>query len=235
MQLNKKINFTNTGYALWYASLLFFAYLMLLITLQYIPPRTDVAFLRIKEDVVDMLHYRIAFFAHVYTGIFVLMAGMLQFPTYIRKNYPNLHRWCGRIYAYCIIMITGPAGFVMGIYGNGGLVSRSAFCLLAVLWIVFTWNAVSAAKARNIILHKKWMYRSYALTLSAISLRLWKWFLVFLFEPRPMDVYHVVSWLGWTGNLLIAELLIIYTFKKHAGRLNPARPIDQSPLEPLKL
>jgi hypothetical protein len=29
-----------------------------------------------------------------------------------------------------------------------------------------------------------------------------------------MDVYHIVSWLGWTGNLMIAELLIYFTFKK---------------------
>src|ERR1700744_4603117 len=125
----------RVGGLAWYAGLLFLSYLMLLITLQYIPARTDVAFLRVKEDVVEMLHYRIAFFAHVYTGMFVLLAGMLQFPRYVRQRFPSLHRWSGRIYAYLIILITGPAGFIMGIYGNGGWISRSAFCLLAVLWI----------------------------------------------------------------------------------------------------
>ncbi|WP_425562939.1 DUF2306 domain-containing protein [Mucilaginibacter gynuensis] len=58
------------------------------------------------------------------------------------------------------------------------------------------------------------MYRSYALTLSAISLRLWKWGLVLLLQPRPMDVYRVVAWLGWTGNLLVAELIIYFIFSK---------------------
>jgi hypothetical protein len=226
MQLRKKINLGTAGYMVWYASLLFFTYLMLLIVLQYIPARTGVAFLRIKEDVVGMLHYRVAFFAHVYTGMLVLVAGMLQFPSAIRKRYPALHKWSGRVYAYGIIFIAGPAGLVMGYYGNGGWISQTAFCMLAVLWIIFTWNAVSAARTRNITVHKKWMYRSYALTLSAISLRLWKWLLVLLFEPRPMDVYHVVSWLGWTGNLLIAELLIYYTFRKYSGStangFNPA-------------
>jgi uncharacterized membrane protein len=214
MQLSNYPITLKAGYAVWYILLLFFSYLMLLITLQYIPARTDVAFLQVKEDVVGMLHYRMAFFAHVYTGIFVLVAGMLQFPSYIRKNFMALHRWCGRIYAYLIIFITGPAGLVMGIYGNGGWISRTAFCLLAVLWIVFTWNGVSAAIAGNIKAHKSWMYRSYALTLSAISLRLWKWLFVYLFQPRPMDVYHVVSWLGWVGNLLIAEMVIYYSFRK---------------------
>ena len=214
MQLSNYPITLKAGYAIWYILLLFFSYLMLLITLQYIPARTDVAFLQVKEDVVDMLHYRITFFAHVYTGMLVLVAGMLQFPSYIRNRFPALHRWCGRIYAYLIVFITGPAGLVMGIYGNGGWISRTAFCLLAVLWIVFTWTGVSAAITGNIKAHKSWMYRSYALTLSAISLRLWKWLFVYLFQPRPMDVYHVVSWLGWVGNLLIAEIVIYYNFRK---------------------
>src|ERR1700744_4422960 len=120
MQLNKTIFIKRTGYVVWYGALIFFSYLMLLIVLQYIPARSDVAFLRIKEDVVDMLHYRIAFFAHVYTGMFVLTAGILQIPAVIRQKYPAVHRWCGRIYAYGIIVIAGPAGLVMGYYGNGG-------------------------------------------------------------------------------------------------------------------
>lgn len=219
MQLIRNTYLLKVGNAIWYASLLFFSYLMLLITLQYIPMRNDAAFLLIKEDVVGMLHYRIAFFAHVYTGMFVLLAGMLQFPAYIRRKHPRIHRWTGRVYAYLIILVTGPAGLVMGYYGNGGWISQSAFCILAVLWITFTWKGVSAAINRNFTDHKIWMYRSYALTLSALSLRLWKVILVYLFEPRPMDVYHVISWLGWGGNLLIAELIIYFAFKKRTTDL----------------
>ena len=133
MQLSKKYYLLTAGNVLWYACLLFFSYLMLLITLQYIPVRTDVAFLLIKGDVTRMLHYRVAFFAHVYTGMFVLLSGMLQFPAVIRQRFPALHKWSGRIYAGGIILIAGPSGLVMGYYGNGGLVSQTAFCILAVL------------------------------------------------------------------------------------------------------
>jgi uncharacterized membrane protein len=221
MRLTKSQYFAKISYLFWYAVLLFFAYLMLLITLQYIPARTDVAFLRIKQDVVGMLHYRIAFFAHVYTGMFILISGMLQFPAYIRQHFPKLHKWSGRVYAVGVIVIAGPAGFVMGYYGNGGWISQSAFCILAVLWIVFTWKAVAAARAHRFAEHKRWMYRSYALTLSAISLRAWKWLLVLLFAPAPMDVYHIVSWLGWGGNLLVSEGIIYFTFKKQKSTSLP--------------
>ena len=214
MQLNTGISIKKAGYAAWYIFLLYFTYLMLLITLQYIPARLGVAFLITKEDVTGLLYYRIAFFAHVYTGIFVLIAGMLQFPAIIRNKYPKLHRRSGWVYAFLIILVTGPAGLIMGIYGNGGLISQSAFCILALLWIFFTLKAVLAARARQFAVHKAWMYRSYALTLSAISLRLWRWIFVLLFQPKPMDVYHVVSWLGWMGNLLIAELIIYFAIMK---------------------
>lgn len=222
MQIQLKGKLTTAGYTVWYAALLFFAYLMLLITLQYIPATRDAAFLITKQNVVGHLYYRIAFFAHVYTGMFVLLSGMLQFLPYVRRRYPLLHKWSGRLYAGLILFVTGPAGFIMGIYGNGGWTAQLAFCVLAVLWIWFTWKAVMLAMQRNFAAHKKWMYRSYALTLSAISLRLWRWGLVLILQPRPMDIYRVVAWLGWGGNLLIAEVLIIFILRKKTHRIKPA-------------
>lgn len=53
------------------------------------------------------------------------------------------------------------------------------------------------------------MIRSFALTLSAITLRLWKVVLVKLFHPAPMDVYMIIAGLGWIPNLIIAEYFII--------------------------
>jgi len=217
MPQNLKATLTKTGYLGWYAALLFFAYLMLLITLQYIPASRDAAFLITKQDVVGHLYYRIAFFAHVYTGMFVLLAAMLQFLPWVRRRFPLVHKWSGRVYAALVICVTGPAGFIMGVYGNGGWTARLAFCILAVLWIFFTFKATVLAMQHKFAAHKQWMYRSYALTLSAISLRAWRWAFVVLFQPRPMDVYRVVAWLGWGGNLLVAELLIFFVLRKGTG------------------
>lgn len=200
-----------SGSLIWYLALSYFTYLMVLITLQYIPAQLDVAFLRVKEDVVGLLHYRIAFFAHVYSSIFVLLMGILQFSGLLRSRFPAMHRYSGWIYVLLILFVAGPSGLVMGYYGNGGWVGQTAFCLLALLWIFFSYKGVRAATSGNFVDHQKWMYRSYALTLSAITLRLWKWILVLLYAPRPMDVYKLVAWLGWTGNLAIAELIIFYT------------------------
>lgn len=193
---------------------IFFCYQMLLITLQYIPYNTDVAFLRIKQDVIDIPFYKIAFFTHVYTAMFVLPAGLTQFSAYIRKHYAELHRITGWVYAFTVVILAGPSGFYMGVYANGGMISQIAFCILAVLWIYFTAMAIVRAKQNNFKSHREYLIRSFALTLSAITLRAWKYILVFLFEPRPMDVYQLVAWLGWIPNLLIAEIIITKLNKK---------------------
>ena len=66
----------------------------------------------------------------------------------------------------------------------------------------------------NVIEHQQFMIRSYALTLSALTLRLWKYWIVYLFQPRPLDVYMMVAWLGWIPNLLLAEYLIWKWWRK---------------------
>ena len=93
---------------------LFFFYLMLKITLQYIPYDTDVAFLRIKQDVIDVPFYKIAFFTHVYTAIFVLIAGLTQFSTTLRKTTPRIHRYSGWLYTIIVILFAGPQDFTWG-------------------------------------------------------------------------------------------------------------------------
>jgi uncharacterized membrane protein len=190
---------------------------MLQITVQYIPFKTDVAFLAIKRDYVPLLHYRVAFFVHVFTSIFVLLAGFTQFSDKLRSRFPKLHRRAGWFYILVVLLLAAPSGFIIGIYANGGLSSRIGFCLLAAFWMFFTYKAVRTAVQKKFPEHRRWMIRSFALTLSAITLRAWKFVLVAAFAPKPMDVYQIVAWLGWVVNLIAAECWIFYTFK-HANK-----------------
>ncbi|MGB3851495.1 MAG: DUF2306 domain-containing protein [Tunicatimonas sp.] len=183
------------------------------ITLQYIPFNTDTAFLRIKQPVIGLTHYRLAFFVHVYTSMFVLLAGATQFSSSLREHQPQWHRRFGWLYVVTIVVFAAPSGLVMGWYANGGLSSQIGFCLLSVAWFYTTTKAVLTARQLNWSAHRAWMIRSFALTLSAITLRAWKFILVALLHPRPMDVYRTVAWLSWLGNLVIAEI-IIYQMKK---------------------
>jgi uncharacterized membrane protein len=188
--------------------LAFFACLMLRITLEYIPVQTDVAFLQIKQDYIDNNVWFTSFYIHVYTSMFALMAGFTQFSSSILKNNKALHRKLGYTYIIVVLFISGPASLVMSWYANGGLSSRVSFILLGIFWIYFTAQAWQRAKNRDFKSHRAYMIRSYALTLSAITLRAFKWLLASGFHFPPMEIYRTVAW-AWVLNLLVAEYFII--------------------------
>ncbi len=200
-------------YLLW-IGYIYFSYLLLLITLQYIPYDTDVAFLRIKQEVIVLNHYKIAFFTHVYTSIFLMIFGAFQFSNYIQRKYIKLHRISGRIYVGILLLLSGPSGLVMSYYANGGLLAQVSFLLLSTFWMLFTFLSLYFILKKQVIKHQKFAIRGFALTLSAISLRLFKYLLVFFFEPLPMDAYSIAAWSGWTFNLLVAEIIIYYKFSR---------------------
>ena len=205
----KNINSRFLVNALLLSALAFFVFLMLRITLPYIPYNTDVGFLQIKQDYIDIDVWRTAFFVHVYMSTWVLLAGFTQFSRKLRVSYPALHRGLGYIYAIDVLFITGPAGLIMGFYANGGITSKVSFVMLAVLWITFTALAVKKAKGGDYDAHRDFMIRSYALTLSAITLRAWKWSINNSVSGLPpMDVYRAVAWLGWVPNIIVAEIII---------------------------
>ena len=189
-------------------TLAFFTGLMARITLGYWPIRNDAAFLQIKQQYLGIKHWELAFWVHVFTSMLPLLAGFTQFAPRVLKKWPQIHRAMGRVYVITVCFITGPASLIMAFYANGGITSRIAFVTLALLWLGTTAMGWKTVLQRKWQLHREWMIRSYALTLSAITLRAWKYAIVLAFEPRPMDVYRIVAWLGFVPNLLIAEWLI---------------------------
>lgn len=195
---------TNIWNAALLLTLAFFCWLMARITMAYIPYNIDVGFLRIKQEYISIDQWRIAFFIHVYASMWVLFAGFTQFSNWLLRNKPKLHRTLGYIYVVDVLLITGPAGLLMGFYANGGLFSRIGFVTLAVLWILFTATALIKAKQKKFKAHRRFMILSYALTLSALTLRAWKYAITNTMNLPPMDVYRVVAWLGWVGNLVVA-------------------------------
>lgn len=193
----------------------YFFILMIKITFQYIPFRNDVAFLQIKQtEVTEIPFYTTFFYIHVYSAIFVLLAGFTQFNSVLLNKKPVVHRNIGKLYVFIILFLSAPSGLFIGIFANGGFYSKISFVTLSILWFYFTLKGFSTIKNKNIKLHKAFMLRSFALTFSAITLRFWKVFLVYLFQPSPMDVYQIIAWLGWVPNLLIAEYYLYNQSKK---------------------
>ncbi|AZA52807.1 DUF2306 domain-containing protein [Chryseobacterium sp. G0201] len=186
----------------------YFFWLMLKITLEYIPLKTEVSFLMIKQtEVTDRPEYLWFFYTHVYTSIFVLLSG---FSSILRKNFglKNFHRNSGKVYIFLLLIFSAPSGVYMGFLANGDVFSKISFVILGSLWWFTTFKAYQFARQQQFKQHKQWMWRSFALTLSAVTLRMWKVIIVYLFHPNPMDVYEIIAWMGWVPNILLIEYLI---------------------------
>lgn len=196
------------GKAALYAALLWFTYLMGEITFEYWPFRTDVGFMLIKQHYLGIKHWEVAFWVHVFSSMFALVAGFTQFSRMLLRRAPKLHRGMGKLYVINVLLITGPAGLVMSVYANGGWTSKLAFLVLSLLWWFTTFEGWRTAHRKRWLAHRDWMIRSYALTLSAITLRCWKYLIATNFEMPPMDMYRLVAWLGFVPNLLVAEWIV---------------------------
>ncbi|OXG08314.1 DUF2306 domain-containing protein [Flavobacterium araucananum] len=200
---------------IWIICFGYFFILMIKITCQYIPFKSDVAFLQIKQTEISRIpFYYPIFYVHVYTAIFVLLAGFFQFSSVLLKKFPVTHRNIGKFYVLAVLFLSAPSGLFIGLFANGGLYSKISFVSLSILWFYFTVKGFTAIKNKNITAHKAFMLRSFALTFSAITLRFWKVILVYLFHPAPMDVYQIIAWLGWIPNLLIVEYYLYNQLKK---------------------
>ncbi len=210
--LSAKKNISSTLKILLILGFGYFFWLMLKITLEYIPIKKSVSFLLIKQSEVTVRkEYLYFFYTHVYTSIFVLSSGFLAI---LRKDFrlKNFHKNAGKIYIFLILLFAAPSGIYMAIFANGGIYSKISFIILGCLWWFSTFKAYQLARQKKFKEHKQWMWRSFALTLSAITLRMWKVIIVYLFQPNPMDVYQIIAWLGWIPNILLIEYLIA---KKH--------------------
>ncbi len=188
---------------------LFFSYLLLQLSLPYTSFDNKIAFLATKQDVIHIDAWRLSFYLHVFSSVFVLITGFFQFFKASFQRNLKFHRFLGKLYIVLILFVSGPSGLLMAFYANGGIWTKLGFVLLGIGWLVFTALAYYHIRQRNIEAHRNFMIRSYAFTLSAMTLRGW----MYVFSWFYLDYYIsylIVAWLSWSLNLAIAEFIILY-------------------------
>ena len=164
-----------------------------------------VGFLQMKtaEVLADPV-FRTAFYGHVIFGPIALMAGPFQFLPKLRARNLRAHRLLGKVYVLACLL-SGTAGLVAAQFTPGGALTELGFSLLAIGWLYTTTKAWLTIRKREVDAHQRWMLRSYALTLAAVTLRLWLPLLQAAVGLDFIDSYRIVAWLCWVPNLLIIE------------------------------
>jgi uncharacterized membrane protein len=160
---------------------------------------------------------------HIFASIAALALGPLQFSTRLRARRPALHRWTGRIYLGIGVAVGGASGLYMAQHAFGGLVPRVGFTLLALAWLYTGLKGYLAIRRRDVASHREWMLRNFALTLAAVTLRIYlpaSMASGFAFEAS----YPVIAWLAWAPNLAVAECWIRSRRAQAAGTRGAPMP-----------
>lgn len=181
----------------------FLGLLVSLVSYRFVFLGLESAFEVMVEHALDR---RMMLLLHVSAAPVALAVGAFQFMPRIRRNHRALHRWLGRLYGVAILV--GGIG-AMGISLNaiGGPWAQVGFSALGIAWMGSTAIAIWLAMNKRLAEHRVWMMRSFALTFSAVTLRLQ----LVGFEIAGLPYEQASAWLAftcWVPNLLVAEILI---------------------------
>jgi uncharacterized membrane protein len=109
---------------------------------------------------------RYLFLPHALGGTIALLAGPLQFSTRLRRKHLQFHRILGRVYV-CAVFLSVPCA--IAIEWHRPLFIATTF--QASLWFLCTLAALLTARNRQLVQHRQWMIRSYAMTFTFVMLR----------------------------------------------------------------
>jgi uncharacterized membrane protein len=161
-------------------------------------------------------HYPILV-AHVAFASVALLTACLQVWPWLRQRHPAVHRRMGRVYVFAGVLPAGLLGLTIGALSPFGPLARVSNVLLASLWLIFTITGYRMARRHRYVEHRRWMVRSFALTASIITNRLWAVIAYVVLSPHLDSLFEgsekmlswtvagLATWLGWVVTLLAAE------------------------------
>ncbi|WP_431285608.1 DUF2306 domain-containing protein [Humitalea sp. 24SJ18S-53] len=165
----------------------------------------------LPEDSLRLASFPVAFFLHSLAGVLFGILGPLQFVRALRRRYGILHRLAGRVFllAGVGLALSGLALLQQVESIATGLLdaARGVFGLALIAVLVL---GVAAARAHNMLRHRAWMIRAYAIGMGSGSAAL-VMFLVYLITGEPpsgltTDIVVVSMWLltiavgEWVGQ-----------------------------------
>ncbi|MGW4115529.1 DUF2306 domain-containing protein [Actinosynnema sp. NPDC004786] len=195
-----------------------FGFLVLVFVAFSVPPYVtfDPALSRVPEVPAHPWHFPVLV-AHVLFGSVAILTCVVQVWPWFRQRYPVAHRRVGRVYVFAGVLPGGVTALAIGAVSPFGPLNQVGNVLMGALWLAFTVAGFRMARQRRHVDHRRWMIRSFALTASIMSNRIWAAVAAITLSPRLdtafggsevallQTVSGLAAWLGWTIPLLLAE------------------------------
>jgi hypothetical protein len=152
---------------------------------------------------------------HFIGGGIILALGSIQLLPIVRSRAPAVHRVVGRIYLLsCLAASIGGTGFILLSGTIGGLYMDLGFGLYGVLMFICTVQTFRYAIARNIVIHRAWALRLFALAIGSWLYRMdygiWYELTGLVGHTDTFDGWfdNVMSFMFFIPNLLVVEMFI---------------------------
>lgn len=151
---------------------------------------------------------------HITPGLVFILLAPLQFVRKLRNRNPKLHRWMGRVVLICGIVIGGSALVMSPQMAIGGPNETAATTLFAIVFLFSLIKGFLHIRGGRVALHREWMIRAFAVGFAVATIR--PIVGVFFATSRlthltPHDFFGTAFWLGFTIQLMVAEIWINYT------------------------
>jgi uncharacterized membrane protein len=155
--------------------------------------------------------------AHVLFASMAMLMCCVQIWPWFRQRYAAAHRLIGHLYVFVGVIPAGISGLAIGAVSPFGPTLRVSNVLLAILWLSCTINGFRMARQHRFVEHRRWMIRSFALTMSVITNRVWTVIGIVVLLPQLHTTFDgnetmmiqtiagLSGWLGWVMPLLFAE------------------------------
>jgi Predicted membrane protein (DUF2306). len=144
---------------------------------------------------------------HIAAACVAMIAGLLNFSGWIRKNYKWVHRRMGYIYVAAVVVVDLTSGY-MAPYSTGGRINSIAYNFINMIWLVMTVLAIVKIRKKQVEAHRKWMIRSYAFVFTNMFVHLITAILNKGFGMAYIPSYTFAVYSSIVFLLLLAELVI---------------------------
>ncbi len=161
---------------------------------------------------------------HILPAMLFMVLGPLQFVRSLRSKYPGFHRWSGRIFLTASAVV-GVTGLTLA-FGKtiGGLDEKAAIALFGTFFLIALAKALWHALRREFAQHREWMIRGYAIGLAVATIRpiMGTFFAAAVLRghrPDPHEFFGTAFWIGFTLQMIAAEIWINYTRPTSAAQM----------------
>ena len=152
---------------------------------------------------------------HFAAGGVILVLGFVQLIAQIRRRFPAVHRWLGRVYVVAALLAgVGGLTFILVKGTVGGAVMDIGFGLYGALMIWAAVQTIRLARGGEIERHRAWSLRLFALAIGSWLYRMDYGFWI-LFTGGAGHEENFRGWFDWVmmfffylPNLLVAEAFI---------------------------